>query len=119
MVMAAITFLAQRRPGGALERIQVRSQGRTLMEVLEQQGLPHRCVCRTGSCGKCAVKVAVLHPEGRRPTLALGQAERETLYAGGKLTRHQYDSPLLAGSAPLWRLACQYQPGEEDIVVAF
>ena len=119
MAMASITLLAQRRSGGALERIQVRGCGHTLMELIEQQGLSHPCLCRAGTCGRCAVKVAVLHSEGQRPALRLGQTERETLYAGGKLTRHQYDSPLLAASAPLWRLACQYQPGEEDIVVAF
>lgn len=117
--MASITFLAQGQPGGTLERIQVRGCRRTLMELIEQQGLHHRCACRAGTCGRCAVKVAVLPSEGRRPALELGQTERETLFAGGKLTRHQYDSPLLAASVPLWRLACQYQPGDEDIVVAF
>jgi ferredoxin len=119
--MPSITLLAQRQPGGMLERIQVRGRGRcrTLMDVIEQQGLRHRCVCRTGTCGQCAVKVAVLHQDGaQRPEIQLGQAERETLFADGKLTRHQYASPLLAGGTPIWRLACQYQIGEEDIVVA-
>ncbi|SMF97720.1 Ferredoxin [Methylomagnum ishizawai] len=119
--MAAITLLAQRQPGGTLERIQVRGRcpGRTLMDVIEQQGLRHRCVCRSGECGQCAVKVAILSREGaKRPQLHLGEAERKTLFAKGKLTRHQYASPILAYSAPIWRLACQYQVGEEDIVVA-
>ncbi len=119
--MSSITFLAQSQPGGTLERIQVRGRcpGRTLMDVIEQQGLRHRCVCRSGACGQCAVKVAVLSREGaRRPQIQLGMAERETLFANGKLTRHQYASPILANSAPIWRLACQYQIGEEEIVVA-
>jgi ferredoxin len=119
--MASITLLAQRQPGGTLERIQVRGRGRcrTLMELIEQQGLNHRCMCRAGSCGHCAVKVAVLPRESaRRPEIQLGRAERETLFAGGKLTRQQYASPILACSAPIWRLACQYIVGEEDIVVA-
>lgn len=116
--MASITFLASSQPGGTLERLQVARCGRTLMDVIDRYGLRHRCECRSGGCGKCAVKVAVLHQEGPRPTLLLNQTERDTLLAKGKLSRYQYDSPVLGSSAPMWRLACQYQLGEEDIVVA-
>jgi ferredoxin len=118
--MASITFLAQRQHGGMTERIQVRRRCRrcTLLELIEQHGLRHRCECRTGTCGSCAVRVAVLHPEGGPPGICLGHTERETLFAGGRLTRQQYASPILACGRPIWRLACQYIVGEEDIVVA-
>jgi hypothetical protein len=120
--MASITFLAPRQPDGTLERIQVDllPGGRedTLLDLIERQGLRHPCECRDGTCGQCAVKVAVVNPDTGEPGVFLGRVERETLYACGRLTRHQYASPVLASHRPLWRLACQYAIGEEDIVVA-
>ncbi|HYE37191.1 2Fe-2S iron-sulfur cluster-binding protein [Methylocaldum sp.] len=119
--MCSITFLGQRQNGGTLERTQVRFRGGrrcTLLELIEQHGLHHRCACRNGTCGSCAVKVAVLRHKGQHPGVYLGNPERETLFAAGRLTRQQYASPVLACSSPIWRLACQYLVGEEDIVVA-
>ncbi|CAL1240564.1 2Fe-2S iron-sulfur cluster-binding protein [Candidatus Methylocalor cossyra] len=119
--MGSITFLARRRCGGWVEQIQVRRSGRgrrTLLELIERHGLRHRCDCRAGTCGSCAVRVAVVGSQGGFPGVRLGPLERETLYAGGKLTRQQYAAPLVASGVPMWRLACQYHPGEEDIIVA-
>ena len=117
--MSSITFLARQPQGGILERLKVPvpgDQGETLLDLIERQGLRHPCACRTGTCGRCAVKVAVLN--SKHQGVFLGSTERETLYAGGKLTRQQYASPVLATRRPLWRLACQYAVGDEDIVVA-
>lgn len=38
---------------------------------------------------------------------------------GSRSTLLKYDSDVLKDMPPLWRLACQYQVKDEDILVAF
>lgn len=118
--MGTVTLLGQSKSDGMLEKIQISNFGidRTLLELIERHGLFHRCNCREGKCGTCAVKVAVLKRGSSMPGVHLGQLERETLFKAGRLSRHQYASPLLSFDHPLWRLACQYVVEEEEILVA-
>lgn len=118
--MSLVTFLAPRESHG-MEAVRMRvelDEEVTLIDLMERQNLPSRCHCRGGACGQCAVKVALLSEAGQRAAVYLGNRERETLFAHGKLTRRQYELPFMTYSEPLWRLACQCQVGEHDIVVA-
>ncbi|MBI5461865.1 MAG: 2Fe-2S iron-sulfur cluster binding domain-containing protein [Gammaproteobacteria bacterium] len=81
--------------------------------------LKHRLYaeCRAGRCGACAVKVMVLGERGACK-MQLGEIEKSILYQAGKLSREQYRSETPPDSSSLWRLACQYVVGNEEIVVA-
>ncbi|MGI9211417.1 MAG: hypothetical protein ACR2HF_02995 [Methylococcaceae bacterium] len=90
-----------------------------MMEIIMDSGLPHDFICEEGHCGGCVVKVVTLKKPGQSTLpIHLGDFERETLYGLGKLSRQQYASPILSAHIPLWRLACQYRPEENDIIVA-
>jgi len=120
--MSSVTFLGPLKPGGKLERLEVRlspSRYYTLLDLFRQYGLPKACGCGKGQCGSCAVKVAVLGGRARYARTRLSKTEREALFASGKLTRQQYESRYLTTAAPLWRLACQYVIRDQDIVVAY
>lgn len=119
--MSSVTFLGPLGRDGMMQRVEVRlaaGERCTLLRLIERHDIPGKCICRSGECGSCAVKVALLHEVGTRPEVHIGAAEKKTLFASGKLTRQQFSSPFLAYRAPLWRLACQYVVGDEDIVVA-
>ncbi len=117
--MPAITFLDSSRLAARPLRVHIRQDDATLRDIITDCGLFREFECEDGYCGSCAVKVVILRKPGEpTPSICLGDFERETLYGLGKLTRRQYASPVLAGHLPLWRLACQYRPDHNDIVVA-
>jgi ferredoxin len=91
--------------------------GRTLLNLASSLDLGLQADCRMGSCGDCAVKVAVLG-EFSACRIQLGETERSILYKAGKISREQFESSSIAGSKPVWRLACQYVIRNEAILVA-
>jgi hypothetical protein len=91
----------------------------TLLTLAKERMLPLLCNCESGSCGTCAVKVVPLHHPHENRTVRLGELEKKILFQAGKLSWQQYDSDVLKDMPPLWRLACQYQVKDEDILVAF
>lgn len=113
--MATVTFLDP----PFLERSVtcIAPYGRTLLNLAGS--LNHRLYaeCQIGRCGDCAVKVAVLGDRGACKA-QLGEVEKSILYQAGKLSREQYKSETPPDSQSLWRLACQYVVGNEEIVVA-
>lgn len=91
--------------------------GHTLLNLASSLNLLLYTECRMDRCGACAVKVAVL---GNRSAckVQLGEIERSILYQAGKLLREQFKSETPPANQSLWRLACQYGVGNEEIVVA-
>ncbi|GAO35454.1 ferredoxin [Sulfuricella sp. T08] len=116
--MAAITFLNP----GLKDKVRViipPGSRATLLKLAKDLTLPLRCNCESGDCGTCAVKVVPLHHPHGNGTVRLGELEKNILFQAGKLSWQQYDSDVLKDMPPLWRLACQYQVKDEDILVAF
>ncbi len=91
--------------------------GKTLLNLASSLNLPLYNECRMERCGNCAVKVAVV---GKHTTCQSqpGEIEKSILYRAGKLSREQYKSETPPVRQSLWRLACQYVIGNEEIVVA-
>lgn len=116
--MTAITFL---NPGMKdIVKVIIPAGSRpTLLNLAKDLRLPLRCKCESGNCGICAVKVVPLHRQHGQGTVCLGEREKSILFRAGKLSWQQYDSDVLKDMPPLWRLACQYQVKDEDILVAF
>lgn len=113
--MSSVTFLSL----ALLNEVIVPTRGRrTLLSLARSYRIPLRYACQRGNCGSCAVKVAALNwpvPKSVR----LDKREKKVLYQTGKLTPQQYASETLTNVPPLWRLACQYEVEDEDILVAF
>ena len=118
--MGTVTFLSLALP----RAVKVRSAdyGRpTLLSLAQGNGIPLHCNCGQGECdgsASCAVKVAAVRPSGAS-TVHLNAEEKAALWRAGKLTPEQYQADALAANTPLWRLACQVVPSDEDIWVAF
>ncbi len=113
--MGTVTFLDPPFLGQSVSRIA--PYGRTLLNLARSLNLRLHTDCRMGRCGACAVKVAVLGTRGKCK-VHLGETEKTILYQAGKISREQYESNSIAGSKPVWRLACQYVIRNEEILVA-
>ncbi len=113
--MATVTFLDPPFLGQSVTC--TAPYGRTLLNLASSLNLPLYNECRMDRCGACAVKVVVL---GARSAckIQLGEVEKSILYRAGKLSREQFRSETPPAGQSLWRLACQYVVGNEEIVVA-
>lgn len=102
-----------------LDEVVVPARGRrTLLSLARSHRVPLRYECRRGNCGSCAVKVAALNRPASK-SVRLDMREKKVLFQAGKLTPQQYASETLTNTPSLWRLACQYEVEDEDILVAF
>ncbi len=115
--MGTVTFLSPALPDAVTVRFPDYERP-TLLSLAQGQGIPLRCDCQSNGCGSCAVKVAAVRPSCA-DTVSLSEAEKTTLWRAGRLTPEQYRAEALTANTPLWRLACQVVPSDEDIWVAF
>lgn len=91
--------------------------GETLLNLAGRLKLPLYTECRMDRCGACAVKVALVDKPGVCK-VRLGEVERSILYRAGKLSREHFAADNVPAREPLWRLACQYVLGNEEVLVA-
>jgi ferredoxin len=116
--MAAVTFLNP----GLRDKVRItvpEGVHATVLKLAKEFDLPLRCKCEEGNCGVCAVKVVPLRSHAESRAVHMEQKEKTLLLQAGKLSREQFENDTLTDMPPLWRLACQYQIEDEDILVAF
>jgi ferredoxin len=77
--------------------------------------LPH--ACGKGDCGVCAIDVLTL--SGKMLGAALTDKEKHRLSLLGKITPEEIDRAESNDVAPRYRLACQFVPRYEDVLVKF
>ncbi len=114
--MGKVTFVAMQLP----DRVEIRvdpARGDNLLELAVRHAVPLPCDCRSGECGRCAVKVARLHAVTGWARLT--ERERYLLLRAGKISLRESCNEYLPDHPAQWRLACEYRPGEEEIMVAF
>jgi ferredoxin len=91
---------------------------RTLLSVAKDCGVPILFNCEAGECGACLVHVDAV-ADGQRPVAPLTEQEKFLLQTMRMLTAHDIDAAERRGVPPDVRLACQYELGDEEIVVYF
>ncbi|MHB8253754.1 MAG: 2Fe-2S iron-sulfur cluster-binding protein [Acidiferrobacter sp.] len=114
--MGSVTFLTSPFEEERVITLEPQSKA-TLLSLACQLPWPLHKTCGQGVCGACAVKVVLLDPEPPERLVAISREERIILYQAGKLTDAEYRAPALAARPALWRLACQYVVGDENILV--
>lgn len=91
---------------------------RTLLALARTHGIPILFNCEAGDCGACVVRVETV-AAGSGPAVPLTDKERFLLEAMSLSAAPPIAAAGQNGSAPAVRLACQYQPADEAIVVRF
>ncbi len=90
----------------------------TLLAIAQEHGVPILFNCDSGDCSACLVGVETL--SGTKTAFApLTDKEKFLLTSMVFLTDADVRNAEAGRAAPESRLACQYRPGDEDIVVTF
>ena len=91
---------------------------RSLLAVAREHKTPVDFECENGECGSCAVQVSVL---GNKKPLGINLTEKEkaVLKLAGKISNEQIAAAENDNTPPPFRLACQFVPRDEDILVKF
>lgn len=90
----------------------------TLLTIAQDHGVPILFNCDTGDCSACVVNVET-RPSGTTEFAPLTEKETFLLTSMFLLTNKDVKNAEEGRAAPETRLACQYRPGDEDIVVTF
>lgn len=91
---------------------------RTLLAVAKDCGIPVLFNCEAGDCGACLVHVDTI-AIGATPVASLTEKERFLLPMMHMLSAQDIEAAERHGVPPDVRLACQYELGDEEIVVSF
>jgi ferredoxin len=91
----------------------------TVLKIAKTNKIPINFDCGNGECGSCLIKVTYLgnapHPMGYH----LEEKEKQVLRELGKVSREQLEQMIVDDLPSAWRLACQFIPRDEDIVVEY
>ena len=88
------------------------------LKLAKKNKIPLPFECEDGECGSCVIKVISLE-EKPRMGQALTEKERRTLVAEGLITKQELKDADVNDMPPAYRLACQFIPRDEDILVRF
>jgi len=115
--MAAIRFLSS-STDKSVDVAAASGERPTLLTIARDNGVPILFNCDTGDCGACVVHVET-RSDAATGVAPLTEKEKFLLQALYLLTAADVAKAEARGTAPDVRLACQYKPGDEDIVVLF
>ena len=90
----------------------------TVLKIAKSNKIPIDFSCENGECGTCVVKVTSLSdkaPMGYH----LEEKEKAVLLELGKVTKDELEDMIVNDLPSKWRLACQFIPREEDILVEY
>lgn len=116
--MADITFTSPLMEKDITVYAVAGSTDRTLLKLAKGNKIPLPFECEDGECGSCVVHVSSLEKKPRM-SQALNEKERRTLVAEGLITKKELKEAEVNDLPPAYRLACQFIPRDEDILVQF
>jgi ferredoxin len=94
------------------------STDRTVLKLAKSNKVPLPFECEDGECGSCVVHVTSLEKKPRM-SQALTEKERRTLVAESLISKKELADADVNDMPPAYRLACQFIPRDEDILVQF
>ena len=90
----------------------------SLLKLAKKNKIAIPFECEDGECGSCVVHVTSLENKPRM-SQALTEKERHTLVAEGMITKQELKDAEVNDMPPAYRLACQFIPRYEEILVRF
>ncbi len=90
----------------------------TVLKIAKTNKIPIEFSCENGECGTCVVKVT---PLGNKAPMGyhLEEKEKAVLLEIGKVTKAELEDMIVNDLPSKWRLACQFIPRDEDILVEY
>jgi len=90
----------------------------TVLKIAKTNKIPIKFDCGDGECASCVIRVKYLNndtPMGYH----LEEKEKKVLREIGKISKEQLEQMIVDDEPCEWRLACQFIPRDEDIVVEY
>ena len=90
----------------------------TLLKIAKTNKIPINFDCGDGECGSCVIRVKYIgdnEPMGYH----LEEKEKQVLRELGKISKAEMEQMIVDDLPNEWRLACQFIPRDEEIVVEY
>lgn len=91
----------------------------TVLKIAKTNKIPINFDCGNGECGSCVVRVKYVGKNKTPMGYHLEEKEKKVLVELGKLSKAQLEKMIVDDLPSEWRLACQFIPRDEDIVVEY
>ncbi|PWV58628.1 2Fe-2S iron-sulfur cluster-binding protein [Plasticicumulans acidivorans] len=91
---------------------------KTVLTIAQENHIPIDFSCGDGECGTCLVKVTSLEKKGRMAG-PLTLKEVDVLKDLHKVTREELEKMYVDDLPVQWRLACQLQVRDEDLLIEY
>jgi len=90
----------------------------TVLKIAKSNQIPIKFDCGDGQCGSCVVRVKYV---GDKAPMGyhLEEKEKQVLREIGKISKEDLEKMIVDDLPSEWRLACQFIPRDEDIVVEY
>ncbi|WP_455217982.1 2Fe-2S iron-sulfur cluster-binding protein [Kaarinaea lacus] len=95
------------------------SHTETVLKIAKSNKIPIDFSCENGECGSCVIRVKSVNPDKPRMGYHLTEKEKTVLLEVGKLTREDMEKLIVDDLPSEWRLACQFIPRDEDVLVEY
>jgi len=90
----------------------------TVLKIAKENMIPINFDCENGECGSCVIRVKHL-AEGAPKGYHLEEKEKTVLREIGKLSKEDLEKLIVDDLPSEWRLACQFIPRDEDVLVEY
>lgn len=90
----------------------------TLLAIAKEHRIPIPFECGDGDCGSCLIEVTVLGDQAKM-AVSLTEKEKARLKELQKITPEEIEQAETNDIPPRFRMACQFIPRDEDILVTF
>lgn len=95
------------------------SHTETVLKIAKENKIPIDFSCENGECGSCVIKVTSVEKEKPRMGCHLTEKEKSVLVEIGKLSKADLENLIVNDLPSDWRLACQFIPRDEDVLVEY
>lgn len=90
----------------------------TVLKIAQTNKIPIKFDCGDGECASCVIQVKYLSNNGPMG-YHLEEKEKKVLREIGKISKEKMEQMIVDDLPSEWRLACQFIPRDEDVVVAY
>ncbi len=95
------------------------SHTETVLKIAKEHKIPIQFECEDGECGSCAIRVTNIDQNKSPMGYHLTEKEKTVLREIGKLSKADLENLIVNDLPSEWRLACQFIPRDEDILVEY
>jgi len=95
------------------------SHTETVLKIAKENKIPVDFSCENGECGSCVIRVSSLEKEKPRMGYHLTEKEKQVLKEIGKLSNDDLERLIVDDLPSEWRLACQFIPRDEDVLIEY